>query len=308
MGSRTYRTARTGLVLTTLLLPAACQTGTGAFQSDPFAGFPPTFTEAPYASYRAQFVTEHARFQADRPGFMRRSAAESCALSPEAQKRFAATAFIPQPQHMTPTWDQVRKGNAAIETPPIIDQAKVRVLEGSCDGDTIDGKATVHATFLVVARSDIGQAYNVSEVELLETCAYRDMARDGDCARHEAISKRLASIGADGTLVYDSAAPNETAVVFDYGAYADNREAAPGVTFGTSNINDIVKTNTTLSRHPAGDRIRYAEANGGAPAHTIFFRRAADGKLHGPVTSDGITMSCYENGTRVLRGGACEAK
>jgi hypothetical protein len=69
---------------------------------------------------------------------------------------------------------------------------------------------------------------------------------------------------------------------------------------------DGTPTNKTLARAEAGERIHYSEYTGG-DGHTTYYRRVADGKLHGPVMNRDLEVACYENGTRILRGGACQA-
>jgi hypothetical protein len=309
MQRQAYGMARAGILFFATLMLTACAQGAGPFQPDPLAGFPPSFTEPPYTEYRAKFVADRARFDADSVGFMRGASVEACSLSPEAQKRFAHSAFIAQPEHTTPTWDQVKAGNAPESFAPIIDQAEVRVLEGRCDGGTVSGIATLHARFLRVKRSDVMQLYEVSEVEILETCSYVDLERTGLCNhRYETIRTRIATMSSDGALSYSASAPEERAVVFDYGNYAEGRTAAPGVVFATTKTLSGLETNKTIARRASGDRIRYAEYTGGGPAHTFYYRRISDGKLHGAVTQGGMELSCYEDGIRIIRGGACQAQ
>jgi hypothetical protein len=288
---------------------SACTPGSGPFQPSPWAGFPPSFAESPYSQYRAQYVADRARFDANGAAFMRGTeTAEACDLSETVQKQFARDAFLPRPEHRTPTWQQVTDAQGSNRPAPIVDQAKVRVLAGSCASGGIEGKATVHADFLRLVPTLVDKVYDVTAVELLESCDYRGSRRDGDCARYEVLKVRQAYLKPDGQLSYIEAVPETTAVVFDYGAYHEDAEAGPGLAFETATLTDGTATNKTIARAAAGERIGYSEYTGGGAAHTTYFRRVADDKLHGPVLNGGLEVACYENGTRILRGGACRAE
>lgn len=279
----------------------ACANGSGPFQPSPFAGFPPTFTDPTFSQYRTQYVADMARFRADRRAFLGSDAAGlACDLSPAQQRQFAADSFIKTPDRQSPTWTEIHAQQAMKQTAPIVDRVEVKLLEGDCSNGTIDGRATLHARYLHIVPTIVADNYDVSEVELRETCDYRGLQRAGNCVRHQVHIKRVGHFGADQKLVMPRDGRFGEDVVFDYGAYQSGRDAGPGATFAVMRSVLGDETNGTLARAALADgRMRYEYSTGGGPVGETFLTR--DGLLHGQVTMGGLPASCYERGERVLR-------
>jgi hypothetical protein len=294
------------------LLAAACAPGAGPLQPSPWAGFPPSFSEAPYAQYRTQYQADRAAYQADPAGFMRQGAAGlACDVPAARQQAFASDGFIERPEHATPSWQKVQSTYGREAFAPIIDQASLKVLAGNCTGGTVNGEATIRATFLRLTPGlSSPTAYTATKVELLETCTYRDLRRVGECRRYETLEAQHAEMGADGKLTLAAGLAPERSFIAAYGRYADDREAAPGIAFETTVTMAGLDTNKTLARYPASNgRLRYDEYIGGAPAAMTYYRRSGDQALHGPVVAKGaLVMSCYEAGVEVIRAAGCEVE
>lgn len=298
--------AVTAFSIGTLL--AACEPGAGPFQPSPWAGFPPSFAEAPFNQYQAQYQADQARYTADPGGFMRRgSQRTNCELPMETQKAFAAAGFMARPEHAAPTWEKVQATYGREDFAPIIDQVSVQVLEGDCAGGSLNGSATVRATFLRVTPGMSPTSYYATQVELLETCTYRDFRREGDCRRFETLVSQNAEMSPDGKLILAEGLAGERSFVADYGRYSDDQEASPGVRFETTTAMAGHESNMTLARYPASNnRLRYDEYVGGAPPAVTFYRRISDGVLHGPVVAKGgLVTSCYDEGVEVIRAAGC---
>jgi hypothetical protein len=304
-GMKSWWRAAFGLAASAII--GACANGNGPFQPSPFSGFPPTFTDATLSQYRTQYVADIARFRADRRGFMGSDAAGlACDLSPAQRRQFAADSFMLTPERRTPTWNEIHVQHDVKPTAPVVDRVEVKLLEGDCSGGTVNGRATLHARYLHIVPSTITNVYTVTEVELRETCDYRDLQRTGNCTRYQTHDVRAGFFGADQKLSVATDRPADEAVVFDYGAYDLDRDAGPGVTFAVMQSSFGDETNGATTRAGSADgRMRY-EYLAGNKTNLVYTTR--DGLLHGPVLLGGSTPgSCYENGERVLRD-TCEVQ
>lgn len=234
----------------------------------------------------------------------------ACDIAPARQKQFAAAAFMPRPEHATPSWQEVQSTYNENPTAPIIDQVVVRVLAGNCVNGSVDGQATLHATFLRLTKAFSSDSYFATRVELLETCVYEDFRRSGECRRYQSHETQYATVDPNGKLMSLHNGSPERSFIADYGAYADDQEASPGVSFETTKTAAGQDTNKTLARYAAGnDRIRYDEYIGGGQPAMTFYRRIVDRALHGPVIAKGgMVFSCYEAGVRVIRAAGCNVE
>ncbi|TDQ84256.1 hypothetical protein A8950_0804 [Dongia mobilis] len=289
----------------------ACEPGMGPFQPSPFAGFPPNFADAKLNAYRAQYLSDISQLEADPTAFMgRNQPGITCAMSAEAQKAFAEASYMPPLNERSPTWEKVTSANDYQKSPPIFDQATVKLLEGDCTGGAINGRASVHARYNRLDRSGFVAAqqgeyvsFQILAVELRETCDYLQSRRAGNCARYQVLTLSGATMF-EGKLLPDQGGVAHKIFVFDYGAYADDRERGVGVAFQTyGDSHPFAGQNTTLARLPDGaDLIRYEEYAGGEPPSVIYSRLLPDYLLHGPLYwGGGIEMSCYDHGKEVMR-------
>ena len=292
---------KTAFVLAASAIISACANGNGPFQPSPFSGFPPTFTDASLNQYRTQYVADIARFRADRRGFMGSdTAGVACDLSPAQQKQFAAAGFMATPERRTPTWNEIHEQQAMKANPPIVDRVAVKLLSGDCNNGAIDGRATLHARYLYIVPTIVANNYDVIDVELRETCDYRDLQRAGNCVRYQVHDKRVGHFGADQKLTMARDGASDEDVVFDYGAYEAGRDAGSGVTFAVMRSSFGDELNGTLTRTTLADgRMKYEYSTGGGPTGLTFLTR--NGLLHGQVLMGGLPGSCYESGERVLR-------
>ena len=291
-----------------IIVVAACEPGAGPFQPSPWAGFPPTFSESPYNQFRNQFQADLARYESDPASFMRRGASGlACEIPADAQKSFAAEGFVERPEHATPSWEKVQSTYGRQNFAPIIDQVSLQLLEGTCEDGTINGPATIRATFLRLTPGHSTTSYYVTKIELLETCTYQALRRVGECRRYEVLESQYAEAGTERGLRIVEGLPTERSFVADYGHYANNREAAPGVAFETTVAMAGHEANKTLARYSASNgRLRYDEYSGGGPAAVTFYRRNSDRVLHGPVIArGGLVVSCYDEGVEVIRAAGC---
>ena len=292
---------KAAFVMAASAIISACANGNGPFQPSPFSGFPPTFTDPALNQYRTQYVADIARFRADRRGFLGSDAAGlACALSPAQQKQFAAEAFLATPDRRSPTWNEIHAQQAMKATAPIVDRVAVKLLSGTCANGSVDGRATLHARYLYIVPTIVANNYDVIDVELRETCDYRDLQRVGNCVRYQLHTRRVGHFGADQKLTMPRDELFGEDVVFDYGAYESGRDAGPGATFAVMRSVLGDETNGTLTRAAQADgRMKYAYSTGGGPVGETFLTQ--DGLLHGQVTMGGLPSSCYEHGERVLR-------
>tara|TARA_E500000318_G_scaffold89870_2_gene87539 strand:+ start:1658 stop:2533 length:876 start_codon:yes stop_codon:yes gene_type:complete len=285
--------------LVCLLFLAGCQT-----TSNPWAGFPPVFKSPAFNADRAEYLSDVARFKADPVGFLgSNDPGIPCEMSAEDRKAFVAAAFIRDLNRSDADYKAMLDSQNALDVPPVFDRATVRLLDGVCVNGRIEGEATVYSSFFGIWPAPLSgnKIFQTSEVELKETCTYDDNRRHGVCRRYEKQSLNYATLTDGGALhALDDRKPTEL-ILFDYGAYAEGLESAPGVSFQTYDLGDGTEANVTRARLiQNGTSLRYETFIGGTSVKA-YFRRLSDRKLHGPVYWQNFLSHCYEAGEEVKR-------
>lgn len=280
---------------------AACEMDGATVAPNPWAGFPPNLTEAPYSQYLAQYRSDIARYKSGHEAFMGTQApAQACNIPVERARQFALDAFLYRQDNTTAMWDNTLRTYR--QTDPIItvDQVDLRVLEGDCSGGTVNGPATLHARFVHIAsRLQDNETFNITKVELHESCTYTDLKRDGECRIYQTQEWQLGILDDAGAMHVTKGDP-ETGQSFSYGRYQGGREAAPAAAFETIQTIFGNESKQAMTRHAASNqRVRYQQYVGGT-AYEAFYRRLSDGKLHGQVTHAGHPILCYDNGKQIL--------
>ena len=292
-----------------------------------YAGFPPTFAEAPLAGYRSAYLAEKPVYDADPDAFLGVGApGKDCTLPEDTIQALAEGSFRLPIQERGPGWRDYMKKHRHDYGEPVYDAVTFKLIEGDCTGGVLNGPASIVMTYLRLSRMEgyaaLGSRYKVYETTVRETCGYRGSRRDGDCTRYARMRIWDGQTSQDGRLVpvlwamYEENPdvvdrPEEedyvtVTTVFDYGRHAGGVEAGPGVAFETTpivgdGVNALENHTLTRTNEPDG-RVRYVEYYGGTGKLTYLLR---DGVPHGELTwfeknVGGDQRQCFVDGELVL--------
>lgn len=292
-----------------------------------YAGFPPTFAEAPLNQFRATYLSEKAAYDANPDGFLGVDRpGKDCALTDDAVLALADSSFRLPIYERSPSWRDYMKKHAMDYGEPIHDAVTFKLIDGECTGGALNGPAAIVMTYLRLVQDEGYTAgrprYKVYETTVRENCAYRATRRDGPCSRYTRMRMWDGQFTEDGRLIpllwafheenpdiHDRPEEDDyvlVTTVFDYGRYAGGFEAGPGVAFETTPYNrdkvSVLQNHTLTRMNSEGGRVRYVEYYGGTRKLTYLLR---DGVAHGELTwfetnLSGDQRQCFVDGERIL--------